>query len=248
MNLYIDIGNTRTKSALENNGSFERVEITPELLASGRIEHIVAAIVGSHEPLINLAPTLKQSSLPITELKTTSFACGVTNSYAKPTNLGVDRWLTLLAAHARFPNKPILIIDAGTALTIDVLTKDGLHLGGWIVPGFELMVESIVNKAPKVFDRNDIDTEQFHFGQDTPECVNFGGMAAQLGCIQLGVNLLRTIEKDSNAIMLLTGGGIKRLKAFVKTPYLIFSDFDVIEAETLVFEGMKACFDDMQSR
>lgn len=61
-------------------------------------------------------------------------AAGVITAYTQPENLGVDRWLTMLAAKARGQGA-CCIIDAGSALTVDLLRADGQHLGGYIVPG-----------------------------------------------------------------------------------------------------------------
>ena len=63
---------------------------------------------------------------------------GVKNAYSRPEQLGVDRWLTLIAVHHSY-SSPACIVDSGTAITIDVITEDGQHLGGVILPGFELM-------------------------------------------------------------------------------------------------------------
>lgn len=63
---------------------------------------------------------------------------GVQNAYGRPEQLGVDRWLTLVAVHNQYPG-PACIVDSGTAITIDVIREEGQHLGGVILPGFELM-------------------------------------------------------------------------------------------------------------
>ena len=62
---------------------------------------------------------------------------GLAPGYREPTRLGVDRWLALVALKARGP-LPALVIDAGSALTIDCLNRQGAHEGGWIVPGLTL--------------------------------------------------------------------------------------------------------------
>ena len=66
---------------------------------------------------------------------------GVHNAYSVPEGLGVDRWLCLLGAAARMP-QDLVIIDAGSALTIDLLRADGQHLGGAILPGFNTTIAS----------------------------------------------------------------------------------------------------------
>jgi len=67
---------------------------------------------------------------------------GVHVAYPEPERLGVDRWLSLIAAHRRGLG-PALIIDAGTAITYDILLADGRHLGGLILPGVRLLREAL---------------------------------------------------------------------------------------------------------
>lgn len=67
---------------------------------------------------------------------------GVTNSYPNPSNMGVDRWLALLAAHAQVAG-PVIIVDAGTAITVDILSAEGSHAGGYIMPGLSLLAGAL---------------------------------------------------------------------------------------------------------
>ena len=71
---------------------------------------------------------------------------GVKNAYSNPAQLGVDRWLTLIAVHNQY-STPACIVDSGTAITIDVIKEDGQHLGGLILPGFELMRGALLNNT-----------------------------------------------------------------------------------------------------
>jgi len=72
-----------------------------------------------------------------------SSSYGVTVAYAQPERLGVDRWLAVIAAHHQWA-APVLIVDAGTAVTYDLLLADGRHLGGLILPGIEMMREGLL--------------------------------------------------------------------------------------------------------
>lgn len=246
MNLYIDIGNTRVKSALDDNGTFKSVEVSAGLLRSGQVSQVVAAAVGSRDLLDLISPTIQDLKLPFLELQTSKKACGVTNSYISPKNLGVDRWLTLIAAHSLYPNRSVLIIDAGTALTVDILDPSGLHLGGWIVPGFDLMVDSIVSKAPNVFDA-DVEVSDLLLGQDTPDCVNLGCLAAQIGVISVASNFLPKQSGNVSSVILLTGGGIERLRSILSSHICGWSDHQIVEHNFLVFEGMKVCANEVLS-
>jgi type III pantothenate kinase len=73
-------------------------------------------------------------------------AFGVRVAYADPTRLGVDRWLALIAAHRQVAG-PALIVDAGTAITYDLLLGDGTHLGGLILPGVQLLRETLLSRT-----------------------------------------------------------------------------------------------------
>jgi len=64
--------------------------------------------------------------------------CGVSSRYERPEQLGPDRWAALVAARAVHTG-PCLVVNAGTATTIDMLSADGLFLGGAISPGIDLM-------------------------------------------------------------------------------------------------------------
>ena len=66
--------------------------------------------------------------------------CGVTNGYRRPTALGADRWLALIAAW-RSGARATLVLNRGTALTVDAIDGDGRHRGGLILPGVQMMTE-----------------------------------------------------------------------------------------------------------
>ena len=63
---------------------------------------------------------------------------GLVNAYAEPATLGVDRWAAMIAARRRYSGE-LLVVDCGTAITIDAVTGAGQHLGGLIMPGVGLM-------------------------------------------------------------------------------------------------------------
>ena len=86
---------------------------------------------------------MTQWNLDLQEITSEHKAFGVTNAYTDPTQLGVDRWLTLIAAHRQLLT-PACIVDCGTAITLDVIDRAGMHLGGLILPGFKMMTDSLV--------------------------------------------------------------------------------------------------------
>jgi type III pantothenate kinase len=68
---------------------------------------------------------------------------GLINGYLVPEKLGADRWLAMLAARRRRPAEALLVIDCGSAATLDFINAEGMHLGGYIVPGIGLQLESL---------------------------------------------------------------------------------------------------------
>ncbi len=72
---------------------------------------------------------------------------GVTNSYTDISTMGVDRWLAMLAAY-KIARGACGILDCGSAATCDLLDAEGIHQGGFIVPGLYLMQESLAQKTP----------------------------------------------------------------------------------------------------
>ncbi len=90
---------------------------------------------------------LRQWKLSPKVLQSPARALGVISAYQEaPQDLGIDRWLTLVAAHAR-GESDYCIVDAGTAITIDLLQRDGTHLGGLILPGLRLMADSLLART-----------------------------------------------------------------------------------------------------
>jgi type III pantothenate kinase len=83
----------------------------------------------------------RQFGAAVTRFSSEPQAFGVTNGYEQPDRLGVDRWMALLGA-AGMTASDCIVIDAGSAITVDLLRGDGRHLGGAILPGFNTSLEA----------------------------------------------------------------------------------------------------------
>ena len=159
MILLLDVGNTRVKWAW-----FENLEIAPagavahdtnhrswqaEIEADGhRPTRIVVANVAG--PGFAAALTLWSRDHYGVEpefIVAAAQLLGVRNAYLRPGTLGVDRWLGLIAAWRRAPSAA-LIVNSGTALTVDALDGNGRHRGGLIVPGVQMMTEIQAGLTP----------------------------------------------------------------------------------------------------
>lgn len=124
--------------------------------------------------------------------------CGVHNGYSKAAQLGSDRWAALIAAWHLVQGK-CLIVNSGTATTIDALSEHGKFLGGLIVPGVELMQRSLVAATEQLQSEQG---EYVDFPLNSADAIYSGAIQASCGAIERQYALL----KDDRAPVLLSGG------------------------------------------
>ncbi|MBL4743666.1 MAG: type III pantothenate kinase [Cycloclasticus sp.] len=179
--LFIDRGNTALKwqlvekGSLLNEGAFTNdVPLLGGLsiLQSIELSAISVSSVGSdsfHHDLNTWSESQRQP-LPVF-IESTREACGVTNVYKEPQQLGADRWLAMLAAHNKYSGM-LCVVDSGTALTMDFLQGNGKHMGGFIVPGSDLMKGCLLDNTQKI--HLEKANNSGHLGKNTSEAVVFG--------------------------------------------------------------------------
>lgn len=238
--LLIDAGNTRVKTALmDSEGHLEpwfnahyselnqyRIE-TP-------LEGVWIAAVSGVEQNNELETWLtEQQQSQIVRVESEAAAFGVKNAYEQPNHLGVDRWLAMVGAFDEQP-KAAVIIDAGTAITVDWIDERGHHLGGWIAPGVDLMKNSVTQRAPKVFSDNDNQWGKAQqLGQSTPECLSNGCVNIFVGLVRQAIAVSETELDWFDYRILFSGGSIPLLPADIKRRGEVRSE--------LVLQGL-ACY------
>lgn len=223
MKLLVDVGNTALKLALYNEDKITFVE--QQQLNWQGITQVLVASVRANPLLDSLVSEANEKGIEVKFAKVSAQQNGVTCAYAEFKNLGIDRWLVVLAAAYLYPNQSSIIIDAGTATTVDVLIDGKTHKGGWIIPGIDLMMESIVVRAEKVF-ANETVMFANNLGSNTPEALSYGCLAANLGLIQQARALF-----GENIQVLCTGGYGKLLAQHLENSEFI---------EDLVLQGLVA--------
>ena len=161
MILLLDLGNTRLKFALLDGSEFTHrgafawdADIAHELATLWSAWPAPSRVVGA-----SVVDTARETAVAVaaqnafhlapTWVRTPAEACGVTNAYAEPHRLGVDRFLAMVDARAA-GRAPCVLASVGTALTLDALAADGTHLGGWIAPGPLLMQQSVLGATVQV--------------------------------------------------------------------------------------------------
>jgi type III pantothenate kinase len=230
-----DLGNTRLKCApLQGDGAIGAVvgidhdgaAFAPgwEALLPERIDAAFACSVAAPGLMLTLLDALTRRCGRISIARTQAALAGVRIAYPQPHRLGVDRFLALLAAHARAP-QAWLVVGVGTALTVDLLAADGRHHGGRIAPSPTVMREALHARAPQLPLTGG---EYVEFAADTTDALASGCEGAALGVIDRSVTEATTLLGEPPRL-LLHGGGAHAL-----LPQLAHAG----HAPALVLEGL----------
>lgn len=263
MKLLIDLGNSRCKWALvltdaimpawsangiwENSGYSEKHWLKSLSTIKTHLENDVQKTVSaiyissvssdliqqkvSHyvQQVFALVPQfLKSQKRYITKTQT------LMNSYDKPTALGIDRWLVMVAAIEQFDNG-FAVLDAGTAITLDCVDASGEHLGGHIVPGVGLMAKGLFNNTGKIafganLDATEADGNQW-LGVNSQQAVSLGCEAAAIGYLERVLSDLSS--KSAIRDFIVCGGDGAELVKQCDT-----GDFNIHLIEDLVLQGL----------
>lgn len=228
--LLIDIGNTRlkwaliesqknvTQAAFISQGSFSEnlsssmIELC--LQHSWQLDHIICSSVVSIEQTNLIQKAFKQN-YPHTlwkQINGLALIEKISTAYINPEQLGSDRRAMIMAAQALFPQKNILIVSSGTATTLDIINAESHHLGGWILPGFSLMMNSLLQGTSQLTaNTSSIEsTDSIEIGLDTNSAINRGILASQIGAIEVAKQYAEKKNIQLNLI-LFSGGNGKQL-------------------------------------
>jgi type III pantothenate kinase len=232
LSLLVDVGNSSIKAAYYKNNQFvgdgiERFNEPNQLIDKIKASsHVYLSNVGKTKITELLQTICNDLSRPLFIATSQSLEFGLTNAYNKPKNMGVDRWLAMLACMNRSKEKTFLIVDIGTAMTIDAVIN-GNHLGGWITPGLELLRQSLFTNTQRVFGV-DNKSNKIDFGDDTPVCVNNGCTAQIIGTFLMAQNKMH--KKVNKFDIFITGGN--------KNIITEFNNKKIILCENLVLDGL----------
>lgn len=165
-----------------------------------------------------------------TKLESQETFSGLDSAYTDFSALGDDRWYAMIGAHAQSKD-PLLVIDAGTALTIDGVFE-GKHIGGMIVPGLRLQQQSLFSSTGKL---KQLAEQQQTESQSLLATNTFD--AIQSGTVYMVSSYLNSVIADLNSELqtrlriFLTGGDAKVLESLIDSPVTLTED--------LVIKGMK---------
>lgn len=148
-NLVIDIGNTHTKVAVFDHKVLLSVNhyesLSPQhiqsYLTDKKITHSILSSVRLDDHIAELEAILTKQT--VYTRFATHLATTINNQYKTPETLGLDRLAGVIGAQVLFPHSNCLVVDAGTCITYDTITKQGLYHGGSISPGIYMRLKAL---------------------------------------------------------------------------------------------------------
>lgn len=245
--LFLDIGNTRVKIAVLDEGAYRHIgafalssfldadDSFKQLADTLHIDEVFISSVASIEVLEEIkAAILNAWGVFSIVLTAQQACCNLTSGYDVFHQLGVDRWMALQGA-MELVNEPFIVIDAGTAMTVDAVA-DGLHLGGFIVPGLTSLRQALAKDASALtlVDTSSIQ-ELEDKNVDTLLATNTNS-AILGGTLYMSAAFINTFVSDLNQQLtsqfnvVLTGGDAQTLLPLIDFKTLVVSD--------LVLKGM----------
>ncbi|MGO3182629.1 MAG: type III pantothenate kinase [Aequorivita sp.] len=228
MNLVIDVGNTLVKLGVFDLEVLKHRTtcINKDILRT--LDEIAEAFPSIENSIVSSVSYLTENQLlklqqrfPVINL-THQTKVPFINKYATPETLGIDRIALVSAAAAQYPNKNVLIIDAGTCITYDFLTSEKKYLGGAISPGIILRYRSLhtfTAKLPLLDASNPIDV----IGNSTPTAIHSGVVNGILYEIDGFIEDYK--NKWNDLTVILTGGDAHFLRDSLKNDIFANSNF-----------------------
>lgn len=246
MLLLIDAGNTRIKWAIpqaaqsgssapqwQTLGSVSHSELAQleTLWAAQSIRRILISNVAGDALQASLVAILQRAAPGIcVERFQSSGACaGLRNGYRQAGQLGSDRFASAIAAHALYPQRALIVATCGTATTIDAVSPDGIFLGGMILPGLQLMAQSLAKNTAQLPPVAASLSLQYLFADNTELAIVSGCIHAQVGAIMQAHEALHA-SQEQTVDCIISGGAASYL-----TPHLGISCHHV---DNLVLIGL----------
>lgn len=236
--LAVDSGNTMIKWGVYRDGWLLQAQVmnidSSSLSSAWSALPQPTSIIVSHVSTLQIRKQLSKclSVWPVQVIWINSVfeQCGVSNRYKDPAQLGSDRWASLIGAWA-IQKKACLVINIGTAVTIDMLSSSGDFLGGIILPGPNLMMQRLDEKAALINIEGEAGSFEV-FPTDTISAIYSGVIHALLGAIDRmqAVLLSRITERSHLGENIISGGGAPLL-----LPHL---GATVKHVNNLVLEGL----------
>ena len=242
MLVLLDVGNTSITFGLYQKGRISRPEsylhneipqIKAKIKLSGGNSH-TNIIISSNVPV--LIPILRKAlSSYLLWVVGEDLPVPLKHKYKNIQKLGIDRQVNLYGANLLY-KKPLIVMDFGTAITVDYLSAKGVFEGGMIIPGPELAFQALIDKAARIPKKSSLPTKAKKFiGQDTQECMNSGILQ---GYGAMTDELIRRFKSNygNHLGVIISGGFSEHLKPYI-TSQVIYDPKIALEALYLLYRA-----------
>ena len=232
MILTVDIGNSRIKWALwqteiivargvaAHEGDKSASSLDKLLSNVEKPSCVFAVCVAGDEMQQALSEWVRQHwQLNVEYLKTQKQYKNIINAYQNPEQHGADRWAAVVAGHQSFPDYPVCVISAGTAITFDLIDKSGRHLGGYILPSYATMHAALLADTANVVSTFNGQSAEDSIPDNTDDAVNQGlHKLLQAGIRELCQFSQATMGESMQIVI--TGGSAKMIMNYSGLPVM----------------------------
>lgn len=230
MELFVDVGNSRLKWATREEKilasaqakNYQSVDFIDILEKYWRTLEIPTQVYISNVGKPNLNLLLSEWCEKVWNIspifaQTNKKNCDILNGYENPEQLGVDRWLALIGSKP-YLSENLCVVDCGTAVTIDVLQINGLHLGGLILAGLQTSRDALTQKAAALKNiQFNQDIINLNLAKNTHDGIALGTIYAIAGAIE-------KVAAEHHAKVILTGGDAIFIMSHLKCHFLYLPD------------------------
>jgi len=242
MILEMDFGNSRIKWRIKNavdvvvrgvagrEAGLEKIAIDLSSFVS-MIDQVRIVSVWGESAKEQIAEWVKLNLNCMAKFAISQDKCaGVKNGYDDPSALGVDRWLAIVAGF-HYCQSACIVVSCGTAMTVDLINHQGIHLGGYIVPGWMLSI-SVLSNSTRLINLTENRAWQLSPGTYTQSAVDNGLAACFKGLVENAIAQLGTQIQSGRFTIIATGGDAGRLQEILP---------EVVIREELIMDGLAYC-------
>jgi len=239
MQLIIDVGNSQVKLAVFAQPHVPRVHVVEKLTVDNlkpifdeypAIGSIILSSVTPYPPQVDEYLQQKGHYLQLTHDTPLPFVV----EYATPHTLGKDRIAAVAGARALFPDVPVLVIDAGTCITYDLITADNRYLGGGISPGIQMRYKAMhtfTGGLPLLEYQPEVQASLI--GNSTAQCMDSG---VKNGVLAEMEGLIKQYQSQFDRLTtVISGGDYKYFEKYIKS--------NIFATPNIVVQGLKKILD-----
>jgi type III pantothenate kinase len=244
MRLLIDIGNSRLKwrgmgdspgvsNAVDREGP--GLGVDPARIWSGveiPASVVVVSVAGEEADRELASWCQKEWAVEPWFAVSQAEAYGIRNGYTDPSQLGNDRWVALVAARG-LTLQPFIVVDCGTAVTIDGVDSQGIHQGGVIMPGVDVAADALNRNIAGI--KSGLADEASPFARTTTDAVVSGSLYGIAGGIERVVDTFRS-RLGREASLLITGGLAPRVLPLIRIDFSHEQDLVLLGLEQIARE------------